>query len=66
MRDVVDSVDGWPLGSRDRLRHPRGGDPELPHRLGEGEPEARHEVDRQRTPATRRRRLPNRSSSTPT
>ncbi len=29
-RDVVDSVDFWPLGSRDRFRNPRHGDPELP------------------------------------
>jgi hypothetical protein len=39
MRDVVDSVDFSPLRSLDRFRNPRRGDPELPRRLGEGEPE---------------------------
>ena len=47
MRDVVDSVELLLLRSRDRLRNPRGGDPELSRRLGKGEPEPRHEVHRQ-------------------
>ena len=47
MRDIVDSVDFWPLGSRDRFRNPRCGDSELARRLDEGEPGPRHEVHRQ-------------------
>jgi len=50
IRDVVDSVDFRPLGSRDRLRNPRCGNAELPCRVGEGEPEPGHEVDRQVRP----------------
>ncbi len=34
----------------DRFRNPRRGDPELSRRLGEGEPETRHEVHRQASP----------------
>ena len=41
MRDVVDSVDLWSFRSRDRFCNPRRGDPELPRRIGEGQPEAR-------------------------
>jgi hypothetical protein len=40
MRDVVDSVDFWPLRPRHRLRDPRRGDPELARRVGQGVPAA--------------------------
>ena len=50
MRDVVDSVEIWLLRSRDRFRNPRRGDPELPRRVGEGQPELPHEVDRKLRP----------------
>ena len=36
-RDVVDPVDSRLLRPRARLRDPRGGDPELARRLGEGQ-----------------------------
>jgi hypothetical protein len=44
MRAVVDPVHFPPLGPLNRFRNPRGGDPELPPRLGEGDPEPREEV----------------------
>jgi hypothetical protein len=46
-------VDYCPLGSRERLRNPRRRNPELPGRVGEGEPEVRHEVHRQTSPHCR-------------
>jgi len=50
IRDVVDSMDLWSLCPRNRFPDRRRGDAELPRRLCQGEPEARHEVDRQLGP----------------
>jgi len=49
MGDVVDEVD-LSLGARDRLRQPRGEDPEVARRLGEGETELGHPAHREPRP----------------
>jgi len=47
MRDVVDGADLSHVDSGDRFRDPRGGDAQGTGRIGQAEPELRHEVHRE-------------------